>query len=145
MSSVPGNMKAFIISFTSPSTVFAPAGIHQAPYYPFTGHCNLASTDCFSNTSSQKIVNAGVSDQGIIITTFLTKRDEYVLNLSSQIQGKEITKMWITSSTLSNNKNRFVTLITPLFRFSEQTSTITVSNRSVNNKKKLTGPKHKSS
>lgn len=124
MSSVLFNMKRFNIAYLPSKSVTAPKQVLQAPCYSLISYA-AATNNLFLSHSTDICVDSGSANPnnsiGKDITFFLTHPDQYVLKFQGHIPVTP-SNMWTITTTITNNKKGFVTLITPLNKFCKQTA-----------------------
>jgi hypothetical protein len=117
-------MKRVSITFLPLKPVSIRARVLQTPPYTFINYATAANTQFLTKllreglVKQQFLINKSCED----ITVFLTNLYLYILIGDSQIVNSIRSRMWTSTITIINNKNRFVTLITAPSKFAIKTT-----------------------
>ena len=130
------NMKRVSITFLPFIPVVNRVQVLQIPSYTTIDYATAVNTQSPTKHLRTDSLQFSIREQCKDITFFLTKLDQYNLTADGQTENTIHLKMWTYTTTGTNNKKRFVTLITPINRFFGRTMSARTDNhweKSANN------------
>ncbi len=124
MSSVQRNMKRVNLAFLPLTSDNILAQVLQEPPNNHIQYAAASSIHLHLKPPGIQRVDKGHSVKKAFrdITIYLTKPQQYFFVVKSHIGHTFFTKMWTTTSTIGNNKMKYVSLITTLNRFPVRTA-----------------------
>jgi hypothetical protein len=100
-----------------------PAKVLEKPPDNFFQYATAVISHFFSGASTYRMILQDDTEQKLYkdITIYLTNHHQYFFIIKSHTNEKSVAKMWTTTTTIGNNKRKFVTLITSCYKFNTRT------------------------